>query len=376
MEMVMHKFALLVLLIFIGITSAALAQDVSAVFCGDLSDSDCGLLKDSAAAMQGLNSAGFNFALDMSMNNPGASPGQPNNLSFRLEGSGAYAFDQSALPQAIFSPQAMTENLDKLPELLDQTLKAISADANLTLFFPPELVALAGTRLPDKAGLSFRMVDGVAYVNLDKLAELDTGGTMPRGWLGIDLAEYLGQMFSQQMGGLGSSFNMSPFASFNNQELASQFMTIIRAADTTIDGQSAATFVIAFDMGAMMSSPEMQAVMRDSMRQSFGVSGMSDQQIDEMLTQMMPMMANLYDGFQMNITQVIGLDDHYVHQGTATIDWPFDMGGLSGQRGQSLDLSVNFEFALNQFNTAPEVVAPADAMMIPLSGMMPGAPQM
>ncbi len=371
----MRKCILFALLILVGMTSAVLAQDVTPVFCGDLGQADCTLLKDSSAAMQDLSSAGFSFALDMSMNNPAPTRGQPDSLSFSMEGSGAYALDRGMFPGAIFSPQDMTENLEQLPELMEQMLKAIAADANLTLFFSRELAALAGTPLPDKAGLSFRMVDGVAYINLDKMAELDTTGSVPRGWLGFEVAEFMRQTLNQQMGSLGSSLNMSPLSGFNNQELANQFVTITRLADMDVSGENAAVFESSYDMSAMMDAPEMQDVIREALRESFSNNGMTKRQVDQMVDQMMPLMTDLYDGFEMTASQVIGLDDKYVHQGALTIAWPFDMGSLSGMRGQALDLSFNLEYALDRFNDAPQIEAPPNAMMIPLSGLMSGSPQ-
>jgi hypothetical protein len=356
-------------------TSATLAQDVAPVFCADLGEVDCTLLEDSSAAMLDLSSAGFSFALDMSMNMPAPTRGQPDSLSFSMEGSGAYALDRGMFPGAIFTPQDMTENLEQLPELFEQTLKAIEADANLTLFFSRELAALTGTPLPDKAGLSFRMVDGVAYINLDKMAELDTTGSVPRGWLGFEVAEFMRQTLDQQMGSLGSSLNMSPLSGFNNQELTNQFVTITRLADVDVSGQTAAVFESRYDMSAMMDAPEMQDAIRDALQESFSNSEMTKQQVDQMVDQMMPMMTELYDGFEMTTTQVIGLHDKFVHQGTLTLAWPFDMGSLSGMRGQSLDLSFNLEYRLDRFNDAAQIEAPPNAMMIPLSGLMSGSPQ-
>lgn len=366
----MRKFLLLLIVVFIGMTSAALAQDTSAVFCGDLSEADCTLLRDSAAAMQGLNSAGFNFTLDMSMNNPMMmGRGTGSNLSLRIEGDGAFALDRANLPQAILSPQSMTENLQQLPELIEQVLKAFAADAKLTLFFPPELAALAGTPLPDKAGLSFRMVDGIAYVNLDKLAELDR--SLPRGWMGFDVASLVNQALEQQMGSLGSSLNMSPLSGMNNQAMANQFTTFARLADTSVGGHSVAVFETNIDMGAMMSSPEFAETMQEAMRQSLRNNGMSEAEVERTLDQMMPMMGQLYDGMEMQTTQSIGLEDHYLHQMTVSIAWPFDMGSLTGQRGQSLDLSMGLVIGLDQFNAAPQIAAPEGATMIPLDGMLP-----
>lgn len=373
----MRKLLVLLLLVFIGMSSVALAQDTPTVFCGDLSESDCGLLRDSAAIMQGLSSAGFNFALDMSMNNPmtmGRGPG--SNLSLRIEGTGAYALDRAGLPQDILSPQAMTENLEQLPQLLDQVLKAFSADAKLTLFLPPELAAMAGQPLPDKAGLSFRMVDGIAYINLEKLAELDTSGSVPRGWMGFDVAGLVSQALEQQMGSLGSSLNMSPLTGINNQELANQFSTITRLPDANVGGHNVAVFETNIDMGTMMSSPELAENLRESMRQNLRNSGMSEAEVERTLDQMMPMMAQLYAGMEFKVTQSIGIDDRYVHQMTMSIAWPFDMGSLTGQRGQSLDVSMGLVIGLDQFNAAPEISAPDDAIMIPLEGMLTGSPQM
>jgi hypothetical protein len=147
---------------------------------------------------------------------------------------------------------------------------------------------------------------------------------------------------------------------------------IERLPDTTVDGQAAAVFESHFDLSAFMSSERMQTMLRESMKQGMSSSGMTSAQMEQTIDQMMPMLVRFYEGFDMTVTQTIGLEDKYTHQTTVTLVWPMDIGSFSGRRGQALDLNMTFKVGLNQFNDAPEISAPEDATLYPLENFMKG----
>lgn len=373
----MHKaFLLLVLVLTVATVGGfAGAQDVPPTFCGTLADADCTILTDSAAAMRELHSAAFSFQLDLGLANLPQS--QPSDMQLRLTGDGAYAVDSEALSALMVSPSEMMQNMDKLPQILEDALKAISADANLVLYLPQNMPN-SSQRLPEKVGLSVRMVDGIGYINMDKLAELDTSGDLPKGWVGIDLVDFVKQVMASQAGGLGAmsgmgSMNMDTMSLYSDPEFMKTFMTISRVDDTTVDGQNAAVFNQSIDLDALYSSEEIQQMMRDQFENMGSTSGLTDRQLNAI----MDMYTNMFDGFVINVSQTIGLDDHYVHQMSASLDWAFDMSsmmsslgaGSAGSKMEPINISFSFQGSLSQFNNAPEITAPEDAKIIPLNSL-------
>jgi hypothetical protein len=375
MRKVLFVSVLMLVLVIFG--SVAAAQDVSTTFCGKLSDADCGILTDSAAAMHGLHSAAFNFQLDVGLTNIPES--SPSDVRFRLTGDGAYAIDPEALSALMLSPSEMMQNMDKMPQLLEDAVKAISADATLVLFLPQNLPDM-DRPLPEKVGLSLRMVDGIGYANLDKLAELDTTGDMPHGWVGVDLADALRQAMAGQAGAMSSVTGMNMknmMSTFTDPEFMNTYMTVTRAEDTTVDDQNAAMFAQTVDLGALFSSDAFQKMIREQLNSTSGVTGMGANNIESVLA----FYSTLFKGFVVNTTQTIGLEDHFVHQMNVTLDWALDFSGMAASFGSTdsttttppINISFILQAGLSQFNNAPEITAPDNAVIMPLDNLFQGA---
>ncbi len=371
-----------VALALLGLVSGASAQTTPIVYCSGLTDEDCAILTDSAAAMMALESAAFDFSLDVNLSNIPESPFEA--LDFRLTGDGSYMLDAEGLNPALFSPDQLMSNLDQLPELFESAIKAVDAEMDLVLFLPSELVQItagSGTRLPDKAGLSLKLVDGFGYVNLEKLAELDLAGQIPTGWLGMDVATLYRRVLEQSLTQLDSmNMDMGDMMSgFMQPDFIGQYVTVERLADADADGQNAAVFQMDFDLDGLYSSPEFEDYMRQqfaAMMSQAGSTGASD---EAMLEQMLTMMSSIYDGITLQMTQTIGLDDKFVRSTTMTMDWPLDFGAMfsamgAGSEGvptEPLNISIIFEAGLTDFNAAPAITAPEDAQIAPLDDLMP-----
>ncbi len=364
-------FAFMMLLLTAGF---AQAQDTPAPFCGNLSAGDCAIVTDSAQAMRELESAAFHFNMDMSV---GDFPGtEPSSISFRLSGQGAYAIEPGTLTAITLSPSELMQNFSQLSQMTEQTLQGISGDATLLLFFPQEMIQSAsksGTHLPSKVGLSLRLVDGIGYINLDKLAELDTSGGLPHGWIGIDLVDFFHRAMEQS--DLSSSLTMpgldpEMMNTFTDPDFLGQFISIERLDDAEVDGQTAGVFKTSIDLGALYSSEEYQSLLRQQLEALEGADFS-----DEELQNIMEMYATLYDGFVIDMTQTIGLDDQYVHAMDIAFDWTIDFGealaGIAGSdsdanvTSQPIHLTFGFQGELSQFNHAPAITAPENAHIIP-----------
>ncbi|MEO8611144.1 MAG: hypothetical protein ABI690_24825 [Chloroflexota bacterium] len=365
----MRKTLLLLVFMLAVFGGVASAQELPTTFCGKLSDADCGILTDSGAAMRGLHSAAFNFQLDVNLTNVPES--NTTDVHFKLTGNGAYAITPEALSALMLSPSEMLQNMDKMPQILEDAIKAISADTTLILFLPPNLPG-RNEPLPDKVGLSLRMVDGIGYANLDKLAGLDSTGDMPHGWVGVDLAGYLQQSMNAQAGAMSglSGMNLDTMSALTDPDFINSYMTVTRSDDTTIDGQNAAVFNQSIDLGALFSSDTFQKMIREQLNSSSSVTGMGANNIDSVLS----LYSTLFKGFVVNATQTIGLEDHFVHQINMTLDWALDFSGIASSFGDTgstistppINISLNLQAGLSHFNNAPEITAPDNAVIMPL----------
>jgi hypothetical protein len=363
-----------VLLLLIGIISLIGLSGVSAQatpiqFCGDLAKADCELLTASSKAMQALQSAGMHFQLDFAMD---GLPTTPRSVSFTLIGDGAFTVDSKRL-SALGDPSKLTQNMQEFPKLVEEVFKAIAADVTLLLRFPDSLVNLAsrsGSALPSKVGLSVRMVDGYGYVNLNKLAELDTSGTLPRGWYGIDLAGFYRRALEDQMGSLGALPNTNNLSA--DPQLLATYVKIERLADAQRAGQTLAVFKSTYDLGAAFANPTMQRMLRQQLEGNNAFRGMN-------MDQIMTMYERLFQGFVFDVTQHIGLEDKYVHQMTMKLDWKPDFSALAPLMGSSataslprLTFRMDLQAELNQFNQTPAITAPPNATIIPIDTLLPG----
>ncbi|MBZ0283271.1 MAG: hypothetical protein K8L97_21215 [Anaerolineae bacterium] len=361
----MRKLMLLITIGLLLLGIPTLAQDVAPVFCGDLAEADCAILTDSATAMRELRSAVMAFEVEASAAN--LPDTRPDSLDLRLTGTGSYHL--SGTSDLFTNPNALLENPEALPQMLADLLRSVSGDLTLTVFFGDNVIALAsqgGTELPQKVGFSARLVEGFGYLNLSKLAELDTTGDLPHGWVGVDLATVveraLGEVFSQGMD--FSTLNMNPADPLATMELMSTYSTIERLEDATVNGQTAAVFQTTIDIAGLLTSDAYREMLIQQMEQTGG--DFSDADLEAMID----LIGAMYGGFVMQTTQAIGLDDFYVHQMGLILDWPFDISAMMEAFGETpnkapaIELGLTATVDLSQFNAAPEITAPEDASVI------------
>lgn len=368
----MHKKVFTVIFILLALTAGSvMAQDMPPVFCGALTDADCALLTESQTATASLESLGFRLNGGLTLD---GIPGMVTPLAFQLSADGSFGLAQTRL-ESLNLAQVLADDPSQFPQAFTDVISAISADGTLLLVFPQELVDLTAndsSPIPEKIGLGFRMVDGIAYFNLEKLTALAGDGFMPRGWVGLDIAGFYRQIFETQTG-LFSNGLFDGSLAYAGQFNA--FQQIERLADTTVDGQPAAVFKTSLDLDGLFSSAELQTFLRDYLLNNpmMAGSGFGEQELNMLLN----MYAVMFDGMVYEITQTIGLDDHYSHGGTLHIAWPLDLNAVLAASGMSggdltyppIHITADFNLALDQFNAAPAIIAPENPLMIPLDGM-------
>jgi hypothetical protein len=223
-------------------------------------------------------------------------------------------------------------------------------------------------------------VEGSVYVNLDDVAAAappDAG--IPPGWLGINLADMMGEFEAFGMGMDSETVDTAAFEeyvqSIMDPAMMGQFLTVERVADEDVMGQTAAVFRSTFDYAAFFQSDMFQNLMQAQFEMAAAATGeelsADDQaEMDEIMSQMGPMM----EGISLEIIQAIGLDDNYVHRMEIHMSW--DMSSFIAMMEPEADASgatFTFDMSINSsdFNSEVSVVAP-DGAFFPLDAMMQG----
>jgi hypothetical protein len=354
----MRKSLLILALLLALIWGAAEAQ--STPYCGSLSKADCDTLAESGKAMGALQSAGVRLNMDMSLNNVGMP------LKFTLSGDGAFAVDASKLTPLLSSTDLMN-NLGQYPELMQKAIQAVSFDADMLLRLPDSL-SRAGN-LPSKAGFSFRLVDGFLYFSLDKLAELDARGTLPKGWYGFDLATYYRTVMAQSIGPLNDLTGNLPT---RDPAFLSTYLKLERLDDTTLDGETVQVYQSRYDLGALFANPDYQQYLR---KQFEGSAALARSRMTA--DQAIKLYQELFRTFNMSTTEYISANDHYVRRFDLNVKWNLDMKALGGGGfgASTLDLNIDMQINLKDYNQAQPIVKPERATIVPLNTLIPTAPK-
>jgi hypothetical protein len=336
------------------------AQVEDSIYCGDLSEPDCKILSESAIAMQALESTTFSLEAEIRVKNIADMPFE--ELNFNLSGAGSLAADVPSVID-LQAGDLLGDNTVMFPIVADM-LRDTAADMTFTLELPQELKrVLAGQdqALPENISLDMRMVDGVAYVNLADIAAAAPKANIPPGWVGIELAEFYDTMLPQMLEDMPitATFDIVPMmTSLMKPENLGQFVNIKRLPDSEIDGEMMAVLETSLDYVAMLEIPEFQ----DALLATTG-----ELEANEVLGSIRAM----YEGLTLVIIQNIGLEDKLIHSTEVQMEWDLSaFAEVTGQESAPL-FAFNVMLIEESFNDAPEVVAPEEAMLLPIQQLFP-----
>ncbi len=380
----MRKIVLIAVLLLLCISGAALAQEATPAatpmfnFCGTLSDADCAILQKAQTSMMSLDSASYALDLNATVTNV---PNMTEPVKFSMTANGSFSGMSKIKPDMALIQSNPGQYIANVLDNLD-------ADLTLTLNLPPEATAQDPT-IPSSITFQGRLVDGVAYVNTDTLkALMGSSASSVKGWYGLDLANFL-KAAMQQMPDMFNMMNMGMNSSastdmmqqyeqvFTNPDLLNRFLKIER---TDNGSTNVATFQFTVDLGALMSSPQFQDLMRQQMQSQMQMQGttMSQQDMD----QAMAMSSQMLKGMSIVINEEVGTDDGYLHSVSGT--FAFDTAGMmasmssmSGTAGSTAatpeaepNINVDFSLKYSNFNSAPTISAPPNAVVIPYQSIL------
>lgn len=394
------------LLVALPMAAAFAQEDEPPIACGDLSDDDCEMLKESRLAMMELNEYTAQLELAMSLSDV---PNLPKDLSVGLTSDGVFHVDPELSAQLAdmqgMSPEEMMDDMEQIADLISDLYFSIAFDLVLDLQVSEDIADMlsmqAGMPLPEELNLPMRMVDGYFYLNIDDLAKIIPDAEGLEGWLGIDVGTLMSDALEQSMaqmeqGDMPANPAMTGMALANIQqnlvlqEAANDFIQVERLDDTELDGVEVAQFRYTFDVAGFISSPEfMEMAMSQLQMQMAADPEMAEtmpmtEEDMEMIASMAPMMAPmLLSGLEFETVSSIGLKDKYVYATETHVDWDLstivNLAAAAGQGKPSRAKPAgapSFTYDLmvtnDDFDDAPEVEAPEDAIIIPLDAIQPG----
>ncbi len=361
------RIVFVVFLLLLTFTGSVLAQ-ADMVYCGELAEADCQILTESAEVMGNLESAVFHLDLNMSFDDTST---EGDAFGLRLYGDGTFAIDPAQAEILNYSPGDWLENMDALPELVESAIRSISTD--MSIIIEAQDTMFGENADPSYVALDLILADGFGYINLDKLMGEDDFGYMPSGWQGLDIAQLYRLALENQMDMMGDAFTDSALdlSAWNSMP----YMQVERLDDQEIAGQSVAVFQNTLDIAGYFDTPEVRDMFHEALRDSLDLP---DFDVDP--DTLLDAYVELFTDMDVQITQAIGLEDHYVYQFGMSIVWTPKISTfaealneplLPSEEDMAYEMILDLTVDLSQFGDAPLAVAPEDATIIPLNMLLP-----
>lgn len=383
----------LVLAFLVALLPAAplFAQAADEVFCGDLEAEDCAILEDAAMADKEVTEGAYQ--MDLSVLLEGVPNAPFDDFAFDAVLSSLYSTDPmlSEEVQALAEAGQEAADVDMLAQLLGALVEGVDTYQTISVMFPADVAEVLGAQmgapLPEEMSVSYAIVDGMGYVDLDSLAESFPEAEGLTGWIGTELGPVLDELLAQiaedpeMQAALAPAF-MGVGGGLAGQQMAAEqaealadFMDIQRLEDMTVEGEDVAVFETTFDFVALASSP----VFMDMVAQQLEMMGEDAPSTAELaqVQFMMPMIAPMiFGGLDYTITNYISLDSGYTLLGELVFDWDLStLAGLAAMAGEDLGELPSFfgmnvaVFSFNQ-NDVGELEAPEGAMVVPAESIV------
>lgn len=382
----------------------AQASDTPYVFCGDLDTETCDLLHQSQAAMKEVSSSVQSSEIQLSLQNVPNSPIQDASGQLNLDTT-LYVDTQYMQQVEDMMKNASTSMADDMEAFMKDYMDTVagiyshmSFDIGMDLQLSDEVVqylsSQAGFDLPSELTTEIRLVDGVMYINLDDVSSSLPDLNIPTGWFGVEIAKLMEAQLASaadqmanpsaetqaQMAGMMMGMSFADLS--GNEDLQNALGDILmleRLDDSEVDGVPVAEVQTTVDFNALLTNETILnmvfEILKNSGQDIPELNSTNPAEVAGMLQLVAPMLTQGLDWVQ---TQQIGLDDGYVYGSTMKMNWNLSsllqlVAMSSGARPARSQNQTTFEMNVtnnaSDFNDAPEITAPEDAMIIPLEAM-------
>lgn len=403
----MKRILILFLVLMMALApTAVFAQSDEApyVFCGDLDQESCDLLHQSQEAMKEVSSSVQNTEIQLSLQNVPTSPIKDASGQINLDTTSYVdtAFMQEMQDMMMNASASMADDMEGfMKDYMDKVVGVYShisfdmgVDVQLSDEVAKYLSSQAGFDIPSDLTTEVRLVDGVMYINLDDISSALPDLNIPTGWYGIEIAKLMETQMASAMDQMsnpseqtkaqmtGMMMGMSLANLSENKDLQDALKNIVileRLDDGKVEDVPVAEIQSTIDFNALLTNETILNMVFDILKNSGQdipqLDSTSPAEVAGMLQLVAPM---LTQGLDLVQTSQIGLDDGYVYGQTMDMNW--DMTSViqlaamgSGVRPARTKAKTTFEMHVannvSDFNDAPEISAPEDAVIIPLDSM-------
>ncbi|MFN8442675.1 MAG: hypothetical protein U0175_18010 [Caldilineaceae bacterium] len=403
----MKRILILFLVLLMALAPTAVfaqSDETPYVFCGDLDQESCDLLHQSQEAMKEVSSSVQNSEIQLSLQNVPNFPIKDASGKINLD-TNFYvdtAFMQEMQDMMKNASESMADDMegfmkdymDKVAGVYSHMSFDMGMDIQLSDEVSEYLSSQAGIDIPSDLTIEIRLVDGVMYINLDDISSALPDLNIPTGWYGIDIATLMETQMASAMDQMsnpseqtqaqmaGMMMGMSLANLSENKDLQDALKNIVileRLDDSEVDGVPVAEIQSTIDFNALLTNETILNMVFEMLKNSGQdipqLDSTSPAEVAGMLQLVAPMLTQGLDWVQ---TAQIGLDDGYVYGQTMDMNW--DMSSViqlaamgSGARPARSKEKTTFEMHVtnnaSDFNDAPEISAPEDAVLIPLDAM-------
>ncbi|RIK42331.1 MAG: hypothetical protein DCC55_09175 [Chloroflexi bacterium] len=375
-------------------TGSVFAQELPAPFCGQLSEADCDILVMSQEAQ--LDATSYTSSVDATTTIVGI-PGLPaEELVFSWVQDTVIHMDPEIMRRMVElqtqGAEAMMENFEELMELTVELYRTLGVDVMINFTMPAEiadtLAMQSGVDVPEELDFHVILKDGFGYISTEGLEFIDPSLPEMADWIGIDLAGMVemgvaqstaSQDPAQREAMMQSMAFSSMFSSDEVRDLLEDFVLVERLDDDEVGGTEVAVFETGFDFAGFLASPGFWTLVEENLDT---INAMSDTDLTAQELQQARMAITflgpaLLQGLQLSSTASIGLDNYYPY--AQMVDFSWDLSDLlsfaattgalpPGSPTRAL-ISLEIDATSADFDNAPEIEAPEDALVIPLEAM-------
>ncbi len=369
-----------------------------APYCGELEAADCDIVTEAQHAALDVES----FTSDAQMNlHLEGFPGQPaEQMDFSLTSTSRYAMDPAVMAKMMeiqsMDPADMMSNVQDMMDVVLSFYSAASLDANMNVTLPQEVADLIaaqtpGVTIPTDITAHIIMKDGFAYTNLADYEDFYPGISANITWIGIDLAGLIKMGLEQSMQDPQAmqasvmGFQAGSIANSDQvHDLLNPYVVVERGDDDAVSGTDVAVFDTTFDINSFLASQEFLdlIVANLDMINASAQMEITKDQVDQ-AAGFLPLVGPLlFGGLDFGTSNAVGIDDNFLYGTAGRFNW--DLSSIAqlaalAPEGTNLPidpdmkplLEYNWETTGSDFNSADEVQAPEDAVIIPLEALAP-----
>lgn len=331
----------LILVLLLGLTASAGAQEDPAdplmqliQGCFNLSEDDCAILQAAHANIHNMTSFGMQYSVQFASENSDImsmsdTPSEPESLS--VAGSGRVLLNHEDMQHAV------------------QTLL--------------DVAATRGDEQTINETIHLIVLGQMFYL---EVKDMPLDDQLYSGWIGVhmdDIPEEVMESFAEEMG------EMMPFADAGPGEddlfdlvQALQMLEELggigyeRLPDEELMGQTMYPFRLNVSMGVLFRSEAMMDLL---------MPGGPQDDFSAMMAGFMMLFFQVMD-LDATVTQWVGADDGFIHRLTVDVLFSIDPTRFDdAEEGMEPGfVSLQFEVTLSDINSAAEIVAPADALIL------------